>query len=614
MKRSSMEPSVRTAFTLLLLCFLGTTITQAAAGEHNWPYSNYDEFGTNHNPQNVVNKQNLNRLTVGWVLEIPRREDDLGYGVIAPPLIVEGVVYLATNSPSIMAVEAASGEIVWEYRPSLQETPSTPPHNHAINYYDGLLLYPAPDCTIRLVNATTGVETAVITDVCRNVPGNSGMYAPGGPAPVVDHVRGVVVWGPSVAGGTAAGRGFVAGFSLNGSMLWRLFITPPAGGDPSWGSKYVVERGGKFYEGAARGNVEPTSGDWGDLGLYLGSTRAGGGLSFGHISLDSEQGVVYLSTANPKPDWNATYRPGPNLYTNTIMALNVSTGDMLWFYQAIPHDFYDHDCAWNTVLHKPSNTVIKACKNGEVYALNASDGVLLWRFDPPSLKKTLQPSLTKRWHNDPSVQSFLQCPGAFGGVESDVALAYGKVYVAVMNLCTIHVPTPVEEHSPLVKGSVFNIAPLPVNTTIYAVSIKDGQVVWSRFINSAYRGWLTATGGMVIASTTSEGMFFLDAETGEIIRRLDLDGVLRTGAVVGSDGRGRFIILQLVEKQGGVGEAGHRQVLVALRLDEQPTPWTPIALLAAAAALVILLVGRVSVNNRKPSLRRQRLEPSEQGR
>ncbi|MEM4381804.1 MAG: hypothetical protein QXX19_06200, partial [Candidatus Caldarchaeum sp.] len=207
-----------------------------------------------------------------------------------------------------------------------------------------------------------------------------------------------------------------------------------------------------------------------------------------------------------------------------------------------------------------------------------------------------------------------QCPGAFGGVESDVALAYGKVYVAVMNLCTIHVPTPVEEHSPLVKGSVFNIAPLPVNTTIYAVSIKDGQVVWSRFINSAYRGWLTATGGMVIASTTSEGMFFLDAETGEIIRRLDLDGVLRTGAVVGSDGRGRFIILQLVEKQGGVGEAGHRQVLVALRLDEQPTPWTPIALLAAAAALVILLVGRVSVNNRKPSLRRQRLEPSEQGR
>ncbi len=547
-------------YIILTAIFFPNTVN-GVVGE-NWSYPNFDLFGTNYNPQTVINKGNVRMLEERWRLEIPFREGDISYGVVAPPLLVDGVVYLVTSAPSIIAVDASNARILWEYRPEIQD--AFTPHTHGVTYFNGSLLYPAPDCSIRFVDISSGLEKFAIRNICGNIPGNAGKYAPGGPAPAVDEVRKILVWGPSVAGGTAAGRGFVAGYSLHGTLLWRWFVTPPAGGDPYWDFKYVVERGAGVFEGVARGNIQPIIGDWGDLGFREGRTRAGGGLSFGHMSLDEEKGVIYLATANPKPDWNATYRPGPNLYTNSVVAINITTGDMLWFFQAIPHDIYNYDCAWNTVLSK--GLVFKGCKNGVVYALNASDGRVVWFFDPPTLVRTTKFTLDKRWHTDPSDESFLQCPGAFGGIESDIAVAYNKVYVAVMNLCTIHVPTPVEEWSPNVKGSIYNIAPHPINTTIYALDIREGRVVWSFSTDSAYRGWLTVTGGMVIASTIEDGMLFLDAENGRLVRRIDLGGSLRTGAVVGSDKDGNFMVLQLVEVGDGVAAGGVKQVLIALWL------------------------------------------------
>jgi alcohol dehydrogenase (cytochrome c) len=592
-------------YVMLAAVFLPTNVYGSVGG--NWLYPNFDAYGTNYNPQTVINKENVGELELRWRLEIPFREGDRGYGVIAPPLLVNGVVYLATGAPSIIAVDASNARILWEYRPAMQDSPA--PHTHGMTYFNGSLLYPAPDCSIRFVDTSSSMEKFAIKNICSNIPGNAGNYAPGGPAPAVDGVRKILVWGPSAAGGTAAGRGFVAGYSMDGTLLWRWFITPPAGGDPYWDFKYVVERGSGFFEGFARGNTKPVVGDWGDLGFREGRTRAGGGISFGHMSVDEEKGVVYLATANPKPDWNATYRPGPNLYTDSVVALNITTGDMLWFFQATPHDIYDYDCAWNTVLSK-EGLVFKGCKNGVVYALNASDGSLVWLFNPPTLIRNTNQTLEKRWHTDPSDESFLQCPGAFGGIESDIALAYGKVYVAVMNLCTIHVPTAVEEHSPNVKGSVYNIAPTAINTTIYALDMRDGGVVWSFFTDSAYRGWLTATGGMVIAPTIKDGLLFLDAESGRLLRRMDLGGSLRTGAVVGSDKEGNYMVIQLVEVGDGVAAGGVKQILVALWPRPNPMPqWLVIPALASGLLAMFLLAYRTY--GRRISMRRYQRPPKQ---
>ncbi|MDJ0274914.1 MAG: PQQ-binding-like beta-propeller repeat protein [Nitrososphaerota archaeon] len=525
----------------------------------NWSYPNADKFGANFSPQRSIGRENVAHLQKVWSFTLRREPGDLGYGAMAPPLVVNGTVYVATHAPSILALDAASGTLLWEYRPVLDWPPSKIElHIHGMSYYNGTLLYPAPDCTIRIIDAHTGVERGRVGGLCEGVRGNKGSYSSRAPPPSVDGVRGVMIWGPLVSGGTAAGRGFVAGISLtNKTVLWRWFVIPPAGGDPLWDFKYEVERGGRVVVGRARGNVEPFVGDWGDLGLIGNSTRAGGGISFGFMPIDEERGIVYLSTANPKPDFNATYRPGPNLFSSSIIALNVSTGDMVWYYQAVSHDLYDFDCAWNTVLAKVQRgmLVLKGCKNGVLYALNATEGTLLWKFQPPDMVVSVElerVNLTKRWHNEPQMGSYLQCPGVFGGIESDIALAYDKVYVAVNNLCVLVHPLQVEGFGNFVAGGVYNTAPLPVNSTIYAIDVNTGKVVWSHRMDVPYRGWLTVTNGMLLVSRLDGKIAFLDAENGNVLHVINVDGgSMRTGPVIGSDRNGRVLMLQLVELRGG---------------------------------------------------------------
>ncbi len=111
--------------------------------------------------------------------------------------------------------------------------------------------------------------------------------------------------------------------------------------------------------------------------------------------MDTRHGIVYVSTSQASPGWNGTYRPGPDLYADSIIALNATNGDMIWFYQTTPHDLYDFDCGWNTVLGNVTlggstqEAVFKACKNGYLYALNALTGKLLWYFDPPTVTRHL---------------------------------------------------------------------------------------------------------------------------------------------------------------------------------------------------------------------------------
>ena len=150
---------------------------------------------------------------------------------------------------------------------------------------------------------------------------------------------------------------------------------------------------------------------------------------------------------------------GPDLYADSVIALNATNGDMLWFYQTTPHDLYDFDCGWNTVLGSVTQggstqeAVFKACKNGYLYAINALTGKLLWYFDPPTVSRlgtgnanyvvTGNYSATLPWINYPSTQEFEQCPGENGAVESDIAYAYSLIYVATMNFCSFGKVAPV---------------------------------------------------------------------------------------------------------------------------------------------------------------------------
>jgi glucose dehydrogenase len=418
-----------------------------------------------------------------------------------------------------------------------------------------------PDCSVDGLDAATGDPVVKVSHICAGIPGNSGLYAAGQVPPVF--YKNTMIWSSSVSEGTDVGRGFVAAYDIStnqSSLLWRWYVTPGAGGDPKWD----VNSCSTNSTSTCHGNVAPVSGDWGSMG-YGNMTMAGAGPSFGDPVVDARLGIVYVSTSQPSPDWNGTYRPGPNLYSDSVVALNLTnSGKMLWFYQTTPHDLFDFDCGWNTALGNVTlpgggthEAVFKACKNGYVYALDALTGNKLWYFDPPSLVRlntanadyvaTGNYSGTLPWINSPSTAQFTQCPGTQGGVESDIAVAYGMVYVATHNYCTYGQVSDVQTVGSNVWGVKYLNPDNDANTTIYAIDASTGKAAWSYFIQGVpFRGWLTASGGMVFAGSLDGSIHILDAKTGRQVSSQYLGTSLYESPTIGSTASGQVYLFQLI--------------------------------------------------------------------
>ena len=589
----------KAALAVALVLLMSAPLVMAQQS-FNWEYMNSDASGTNFSPQNQITASNVGSLSVKWVFALPAASpvpglNVTGEGAIAPPLLVDGVVYLLTNDLHVYAIDSADGNVIWSYRGSVNRT-GLPlgyllGHMHGINYYRGDIWVSLPDCTVVGLDAGTGRVVQRITGICAGIPGNAGLYATRGTAPVF--FGDVMMVGSSVSEGTDAGRGFVAGYNItDGSLLWRWYVTPPAGGAPTWDASTCAA--------PCHGNVPPYPGDWGTLGYNGTNTLAGGGTGWGQFAVDGRTGMVYLSTSQPSPDWNATYRPGPDLYSDSIVALNATTGKMAWFFQTTPHDLYDFDCGWNvalgnvTVGGRQQEAVFKACKNGFVYALNATNGSLIWYFDPPTVARsdtgnaayvqTGTYNATQGWAG--SGAPFLQCPGVYGGIEADIGFGYGKVFVATQNICAEVQPAPVGTFGSNQWG-VSSIVPqlFNDNTTIYALDASTGRVVWSYFLQGMpYRGGLTVSGGMVFAGALDGNVYALNAETGQLVTKVRVGPSLYEAPVFGSSTTGGVLMLQLVSssnyRSSGQGVPG---VLMAYGLPPSPPP--PYLQLAAAAAL-----------------------------
>jgi alcohol dehydrogenase (cytochrome c) len=354
---------------------------------------------------------------------------------------------------------------------------------------------------------------------------------------------------------------------------------------------------------------------------------AGAGPGFGDPVVDTRHGIVFVSTSQASPDWNGTYRPGPDLYSDSIVALNITDdGKMLWFFQTTPHDLYDFDCGWNTVLGnatiggKVQEAVFKACKNGYLYALNAITGKLLWYFDPPTVARNLTGNAdyvvtgnysgTLPWINYPSTKQFRQCPGENGAVESDIAFAYSKIYFATYNFCTFGQVAPVGTKGSHVWG-VTGLQPdtQHANTTIYAIDASTGKVSWSYFMPGIpYRGWLTSSNGLIFAGSLDGNIHILDASSGKQVSDVHVGPPLYESPTIGQAINGQVFLFQLIGSSGyGAFEGGVPGDLVAYSLPPATTPsWESyipaVAAGVLAAAVAVLLIEKMSP--RKTAARR----------
>ncbi len=404
----------------------------------NWEWVNHNALGTNYNPQNQINKENVQFLELKWIYPVPTNEQQghnlVGYspieGTMVPPLVVDGVVYSLLSTRVLIALDAKTGEELWRHIPDFdrEAVEARLPvlgqggHAHAINYFDGKIWVYDLGCTIRTVDAKTGKLARAYEDLCLDFPfdrddprgwgiaTNSGFLGGIGSHPPGIYKTGnlfiYAMGGP--AEGTQGGRAFVSGVDMNtGQVRWRFHYQPPCA-DPvtcgpgkdgpifveekrEWG-QWLVDNCNKIWIQGIKScelDQDLLRNDWGDM-------RSNSGVSniWGNIVVDEDTGIVYFGTAQPGPDWNATHAPGFRLFGSSVMALDARNGDLLWAHQTTARDLWDYDCSWNTVLANAiiegANTkvVIKGCKNGIVHVLDAATGKLLQFLESPDIKRT----------------------------------------------------------------------------------------------------------------------------------------------------------------------------------------------------------------------------------
>jgi PQQ-dependent dehydrogenase (methanol/ethanol family) len=314
----------------------------------------YDE--QHYSPLDQINDQNVSELGLAWSIDLPTNQP-----VESTPLFIDGVLYVASPWSRVRAVDARTGQVIWEYDPKVpgewNVNVCCGPDLRGVAAWNGKIIFGTMDGRLIALNAKTGEKIWEIKATPDGWP-----YAITG-APRV--ANGKLYIGE--AGGEFGVRGYMDCYDAEtGKHLWRWWTVP---GDPKLGFENPqMEKAAKTWS---------ASSEWWNLG--------GGGPVWDGITYDPKTNLVMFGTGNASP-WSATARDpgkGDNLYTSTIIALDADTGEYRWHYQTTPWDTWDYDAGQQlTIVDLELNgqmrhVVMQANKNGFFYMLDAKTGELL---------------------------------------------------------------------------------------------------------------------------------------------------------------------------------------------------------------------------------------------
>ncbi len=242
--------------------------------------------------------------------------------------------------------------------------------------------------------------------------------------------------------------------------------------------------------------------------------NAGGGAWF-PPAVDVKRGLVYWGVANPAPYGGTpkfprgSSRPGPNLYTDSVVALHIRSGKLAWYHQATPHDLFDHDLQLTAIARSSDGTesVIGTGKAGRVLALDPGTGKL--ETDTP---------VGEHVNDDPAklTKQVEVMPGYFGGLETPPAVADGVVYAPVLNAPSTEEPN--VDHA--VGGTTLGTMP----GEVAAVDVRTGRVLWHTPIEGDPLGGALVMGDLVLTGTFQGNIVVLDRTTGRIVRTFAAPG------------------------------------------------------------------------------------------
>ena len=467
-----------------------TDLNSAAASTTDWLMSNHDYGG-----QRFVDLKQINRQNVSSLKAVAMYQAVDTNPFHTNPVVSGGVMYVTVNDSTI-ALDAATLKVKWRHdrKPKGKEGWRL---NRGVAIKDGLVIRGTHDGYLVALDASTGklVWDRALVEMDKHEGGFT-------MAPMI--WEDLIIIGP--AGSELGVKGWVGAFRLSdGEPVWR-FNTVPEDGEP----------GSETWEKA-------------DAKLK------GGGAVWAPLSLDLEKGIVYVPVANPAPDFYGDARPGKNLYTCSMIALDARTGKLNWFYQLVPHD--EHD--WDTTQVSPLFSTTIAGKTRKLVATTGKDG-LLHVLDRETHQQVYETPVTTRLNtNMPLTREGLRaCPGVLGGVQwNGPAFNPGTnmLYVNAVDWCgTFNKAADARyvEGAFYMGGGVRADPPDKSHGWLTAIDASTGSVRWKYESPRPMLAAVTTTSANLILTGELLGdLMALDAKTGEVLYRFNTGGRLNGGVV-----------------------------------------------------------------------------------
>jgi alcohol dehydrogenase (cytochrome c) len=465
---------------------------------NNWLMTNGGYSQMRYAPQTQIKPSNVKKLRPAFVFQTAVLES-----MQTAPLVVGDVMFLTTSFNHVYAVNAVTGQQYWHYKHKMGPitTYCCGPNNRGVAALDGMLYMGTLDAKMVALDAKTG-ELKWETQIADPELGYSETMAPVA-------VDGKVLIGTN--GGEYGVRGFVKAFDAkDGKLLWTFHTIPEKGHEGVWAvndatgrnmlrnieaeKKALAEGGGEFYK------------------------TLGGGVWMAP-AVDRETKTVFFVVGNPSPDLYGAERPGDNLYTNSMVAVDLDTGKYKWHYQYIAHDVWDLDATSPVILTeakgkdgKMRKVAIHGGKTGHVYVHDRQTGELI-RFSEAMVPQENMWVL-------PTAEGARMLPGANGGVEWNpmaVNPKLGMAYAANLHQpMTYHVEAAKYPGGKLWLGGAFKVIPGEKQWgRLSAVDISSGKMVWKADTDQPLMGGVLATASGLVFTGEGNGSFnAYDAKNG----------------------------------------------------------------------------------------------------
>ncbi|MGH7699193.1 MAG: pyrroloquinoline quinone-dependent dehydrogenase [Gemmatimonadales bacterium] len=465
----------------------------------NWLMYGGSYWNQRYSPLNKINTSNVGQL-------VPRMVFQTGIERLGSfentPIVVNGIMYATTPYNVALAYDLKTGRELWRYEHKLGTTIyCCGPNNRGVAVAHGMVYMATLDAQLVALNQTTG-RVRWVTQIADPAFGYSETMAP----LVIDNL---VIIGTS--GAEYGIRGFVKAYNANtGQLVWTWY-TIPSPEEGGWWGKWAptTPEGENLNRDIAKEKA--------DSARYADAWQHGGGSVWMTPAYDAESGLLFITIGNPSPDLDGSVRPGDNLWTESVAALEARTGTFRWGYQYLPHDVWDLDAASPVAITMLGGrkVAVHAGKTGWVYVLDALTGQLVRR----SVNVVPHENLFAQ----PTAEGTRMLPGANGGQEwSPIAIDPTLNYAFTAML---HQPMHYKVHyAPWEKGKLWlgsAFVAIPGERqwgNVAAVNLADGEVVWEARTDQPMIGGTTATAGGLVFAGEGNGWFkAYDSKTGNVL-------------------------------------------------------------------------------------------------